>query len=85
MKTLYKKALSLLFITIFSSTTHLFAQCAMCRATIENNISTGEGTVGMGLNTGILYLMIMPYILIAGIAYYWYKMSKKRQLHQQGV
>ena len=52
------------------------AQCAMCRVGVENNISSGEGFIGAGLNTGILYLMMMPYILLAVIAYFWYKSSK---------
>ncbi|EIM76624.1 hypothetical protein A3SI_09173 [Nitritalea halalkaliphila LW7] len=42
-----------------------FAQCAMCRATVENNVSNGDTSVGAGLNAGILYLFSMPY-LIAG-------------------
>lgn len=72
---------SILFTVILSiwQLNATFAQCAMCRATVENNISSGESTVGAGLNTGILYLMVMPYILIAVIGYLWYKNSKKRQ------
>lgn len=55
------------------------AQCAMCRATVENNISTGANKIGSGLNTGILYLMSVPYLLFAVIAYLWYKHSKKQR------
>lgn len=52
------------------------AQCAMCRATIENNVSNGDTTVGAGLNMGILYLFTAPYILIAALAFFWYRNSK---------
>ncbi len=55
------------------------AQCAMCRATVENNISTGANKIGSGLNTGILYLMSIPYLIFVVIAYLWYKQSKVQQ------
>ncbi len=46
------------------------AQCAMCRAVLE----TEEGqTAAEGINDGIVYLMAIPYLLIAGIAYFIYK------------
>ncbi|MBS9522648.1 hypothetical protein KIH41_07785 [Litoribacter ruber] len=57
-----------------------FAQCAMCRATVENNVSSGETSVGAGLNYGIMYLFAAPYILAMVIGYFWYKNSKKRKL-----
>ncbi len=53
------------------------AQCAMCRATLENNISNGETGIAAGINTGILYLFFAPYILAGVIAYFWYKNSKE--------
>ena len=47
------------------------AQCAMCRSTLENNYSSGNPGIGAGINTGILYLLSMPYlaaIIIGGLA-----------------
>ncbi|WP_044203506.1 hypothetical protein [Flammeovirga sp. OC4] len=61
------------------STVSLFAQCAMCRATVENNISDGSSAVGAGLNNGILYLMVMPYIIISSIVYLWYRKTQKEK------
>lgn len=55
----------------------LMAQCAMCRTTIENNVSAGETALGSGLNLGILYLFVTPYLIIATIAYLWYKKSRE--------
>jgi hypothetical protein len=55
------------------------AQCAMCRATVENNVSTGANKIGSGLNTGILYLMSIPYLVFVVIAYLWYKQSKAQR------
>jgi hypothetical protein len=50
------------------------AQCAMCRASLE---STGNVEKAKAVNDGIVYLMIIPYILAAGIAYIVYRMYKK--------
>ncbi|WP_299458884.1 hypothetical protein [uncultured Microscilla sp.] len=54
------------------------AQCAMCQATVESSMSEGAG-IGAGLNAGILYLAAFPYLVLGGIAYFWYKNSKKRR------
>lgn len=60
---------------------NIYAQCAMCRATVENNISDGASQVGAGLNAGILFLMSMPYILIASIAFVVYKKVQQNKLN----
>jgi hypothetical protein len=52
------------------------AQCAMCRATLENNVSNGDVGIAAGINFGILYLFFTPYIAVAVIAYLWYRTSK---------
>ena len=63
--------------------TDAFSQCAMCRATVESNVGTGskepESEVGSGLNTGILYLMVVPYLLIGTVGFLWYKNNKKKK------
>jgi hypothetical protein len=42
----------------------VFSQgCSTCRAQIINS-SKEDFTVGNGLNTGILFLMIVPYIIL---------------------
>lgn len=53
------------------------AQCAMCRIQLENNVSNGNPGIAAGINTGILYLLSMPYLSILVIGYFWYKSSKK--------
>lgn len=45
-------------------------QCAMCRAVLENE--DGQNTAE-GINNGIVYLMAIPYILIAGIGLIIYR------------
>lgn len=53
------------------------AQCAMCRATLENNVSNGKIGIAAGINFGILYLFVAPYIAISVIAFLWYRTSRK--------
>jgi len=55
------------------------SQCAMCRATLENNVSNGEAGIAAGINFGILYLFAMPYLLVLTIAILWYRNSRKRK------
>ncbi|MDN3205700.1 hypothetical protein [Algoriphagus sediminis] len=55
------------------------AQCAMCRASVENNVSNGETTIGAGLNNGILYLFIMPYLMAMIIGFFWYRSAKRKK------
>lgn len=46
------------------------AQCAMCRAVLESE----EGqTAAEGINDGIVYLMAIPYLLVAGLGFFIYK------------
>jgi hypothetical protein len=44
----------------------LSAQCAMCKQTVESS-ATSPGSLARNLNTGILYLMLIPYLLIGFI------------------
>ncbi|RRQ50759.1 hypothetical protein DZC72_01920 [Maribacter algicola] len=55
-------------ILLFPSATE--AQCAMCRAVLESEAS---GTTAEGINNGIVYLMAIPYILVAGVFYFVYR------------
>lgn len=53
-----------------------WAQCAMCRATVETNFSNGKPGIAAGLNVGILYLLVMPYLAVLVLGYLWYKSSR---------
>lgn len=46
------------------------AQCAMCRAVLESE--AGQQTA-KGVNDGIVYLMIIPYVMIGGLAFFLYR------------
>ncbi|MBK7938286.1 MAG: hypothetical protein IPJ82_14930 [Lewinellaceae bacterium] len=51
------------------------AQCPMCRMSAESNLKSG-GTDGRGLNAGILYMLAMPYLVAAGIGFWWWRNRK---------
>ncbi len=56
-----------------------WAQCAMCRTQIKNNVSHGETELAAGLNTGILFLFFTPYIAVGVVAFLWFRYSKKNE------
>jgi hypothetical protein len=70
------KRVAICLVFLLTSAQSIFAQCAMCRTTIENNYSNGNPGIAAGINTGILYLLSMPYLAIIIITYLWYKSSK---------
>ena len=50
------------------------AQCSMCRAVLESE--EGQATA-KGINDGIVYLMAMPYVLVAVVGFVVYRMMYK--------
>ena len=50
----------------------------MCRTSLESNLKNG-GTMGKGINTGILMLLSMPYLLVGSLAYVWVKNKRRRE------
>ena len=53
----------------------LAAQCAMCKASAETNLKAGGGDP-QGLNAGILYMLMLPYLLVGSIGYWWWRNRK---------
>lgn len=50
------------------------AQCSMCRAVLE---SGDLEETAKGINNGIIYLMAIPYLLVAFVGYQIFKLIKK--------
>lgn len=77
-----RKLFSLLFVLVVSIQAN--AQCAMCRAVLESgeNQSAAEG-----INDGIMFLMAIPYILVAALGYIIYvkfnKPTKSEEIDQK--
>ena len=50
------------------------AQCAMCKAVAESNQNAkGEQHFGANLNSAILYLMAVPYLVLTFLAFLFFK------------
>jgi hypothetical protein len=49
------------------------AQCAMCKAVVEN----GDVSMAEGVNNGITYLMVFPYLLIGVLFFTIYRYRKR--------
>jgi hypothetical protein len=66
-----KIALSFVLVSVIHATA--FGQgCANCKTAVESDLATG-GAVGSTLNNGILYLMAIPYVILALGAYFFFK------------
>ena len=61
--------LLLLFVQIMN------AQCAMCKAVVESS----NAPEAEGLNSGILYLMVFPYLLVGVLFYFIFKSKRKNK------
>jgi len=66
------KKFFILFLIFFTSKT-AFPQCAMCKAVVEN----GDISMAEGVNSGITYLMVFPYLLIGLLFFTIYRYNKK--------
>lgn len=69
-----KKFIFVVFMLLFNFLT--YAQCAMCRASLEGE---GNAKKAEAVNDGIVYLMVIPYILAGFVAIIIYKMYSKRK------
>ncbi|MCB0529744.1 MAG: hypothetical protein H6565_14945 [Lewinellaceae bacterium] len=75
------KIFALLFL-LSGSASPVAAQCPMCRMSAESNLKNG-GTDGRGLNAGILYMLSMPYLIAAGIGFWWWRNRKNEGRDEQ--
>lgn len=57
----------------------VYAQCAMCSINAEQGVKNGN-TVSAGLNTGVLYLLAVPYLMAMIVGVIWYKKYRKKNI-----
>lgn len=53
----------------------VYSQCAMCKAVVEN----GDNKMSEGINSGIIYLMVFPYLFLALGVYFLYRKFKTKK------
>jgi hypothetical protein len=76
----YLVPISIVVLALFSS--ELQAQCAMCKQAAETSLKHDPTSLARSLNSGILYLMAVPYLMILFIfrkqvAQLWRSVFKK--------
>jgi hypothetical protein len=77
-----KKVIFILFLLVFTFAVRpsVNAQCAMCSINAEQGVKNGN-TVSAGLNTGVLYLLSIPYLMAIIVGVVWYKKYRKKNIH----
>jgi hypothetical protein len=65
----------ILFLLIIIVSINSIAQCSMCTKTASQ---LGEKPA-QGLNSGILYLMLTPFIIVGFVAWRWWKGNKEAE------
>jgi hypothetical protein len=71
-----KKIIYTFFLLIFFTVKSTYSQCAMCKAVVEN----GDVSMAEGVNNGITYLMVFPYLLIGVLFYTIYRYKKQAKI-----
>lgn len=71
---LISKRLFILLSIFYSLNTQ--AQCAMCRASLESEGNTAKAEA---VNDGIVYLMVIPYVLVGVVGVVVYRMYSKKK------
>ncbi len=64
------------FLLIIIASLNSIAQCSMCTKTASQ---LGEKPA-QGLNSGILYLMFTPFIIVGFVAWRWWKGNKATEI-----
>ncbi len=61
----------------------VWAQCATCKSAAATKDEAGNLVVGQGINTGVLYLLAMPFIIGGVIGFIWWKYKKEWKSHTE--
>lgn len=70
-------AFSLVIVLLLLWAEPAMAQCPMCKTAVESSLQAGDNTA-VGINKGILYLLVMPYLFYAIIFLAWYWNNRKK-------
>jgi hypothetical protein len=68
----------LLILACCLAATDVLAQCPMCKASLEEARKNGT-QVGNSLNSGILYLLALPYSIAAIFGVIFYRKLRRKQ------
>ncbi len=71
---MHKKKFIVFILLVIIFLTPSYSQCAMCKAVVEN----GDIDMAEGVNNGISYLMVFPYLLVGGLFFTLYRYKKNQ-------
>lgn len=76
-RSIYRQV-GLIFILMLVLLIDVHTQCPMCKMAAESNLEHG-GSAGAGLNKGILFMLSMPYLIVASLAFIWFKNRNREE------
>lgn len=78
------KAFKILFLTLLILVVaHMaYSQCAMCTE-VADEASKNGSSAGDGINKGVLYLFLSPYLIVGTIGFIWLRTRRKAQRELQ--
>ena len=71
-----KRSLLLSLVFLMAAVQVGVGQCAMCKAQIESS----EDSIANGINEGILFLMLIPYVLLGALLFVFFNGRIKKSL-----
>jgi hypothetical protein len=80
MKQGIKILLLIVFILAIAHVAH--SQCAMCTE-VADEASKNGNSAGDGINKGVLYLFLSPYLIVGTIGFIWWRSRRKAQQDMQ--
>lgn len=60
-------------------TSPVISQCPMCKASVEQSENANTSSKVMGLNNGILYMLVLPYLAIMTVGFAYYRSYRKKK------
>ena len=78
------KVFKILFLTLLILVVaHVaYSQCAMCTE-VADEASRNGNSAGDGINKGVLYLFLSPYLIVGTIGFIWWRIRRKAQQELQ--
>ncbi len=68
-----------LFLVLTLAQSDVSAQCAVCNKALEENLKNDPNAVGSGINTGIMYMLVVVYLLLMGILVMFFKQQLRER------